>query len=175
MSLVAWHRPPILALAPAAVLVLAGSAAHAEEATVYLPIGLLTSVSTRGAGIGGEVTLDVPSIEFETTELGAGLLFQYEWLTDGSRRIAGGAQAIFAEGFWGVEAAVAHYGKAAGSSTAAHLAVFGSCGFLSAALFLDAVAAHSGAAPLPVEVGLAVTVKLPIPLNGNMRRIGLGG
>lgn len=139
---------------------------------MYLPIGLLTSVSTRGAGIGGEVTLDVPSIE---TEFGAGLLFQYEWLTDGSRRIAGGAQAIFAEGFWGVEAAVAHYGKASGSSTAAHLAVFASCGFLSAALFLDAVAAHSGAAPLPVEVGLAVTVKVPIPLNGDMRRIGLGG
>jgi len=135
-----------------------------DTATVFAPVGFLGSASNRAAGIGAELTLDT---NLRVPGWGVGLLAQYERLSDRTNRLTGGGQLLFY--FMGVELGIAHCNALSASDTALHLAPFVSAyGVLSAALRFDLPMFHSGPAPPTVEVGLAVTLKFPIPINGHM-------
>lgn len=133
-----------------------------DDATVFMPVGILGSVSNRAVGIGAELTLDT---DLNEGGWGLGLLAQYERLSDGANRLTGGGQLLLY--FMGVELGLMRCSTSATASTALHVAPFVSYfGILSAALRFDVLLSHSGPEPPAVEVGLAATLKFPVPLNG---------
>jgi hypothetical protein len=160
-----------LALAVLAISLLTASRADAGEAPVYLPIGVIGSVSNRGVAIGFEATVDVPYV---SDVVGLGLLGQYQWVSGGGRRLVGGAQVMFFDDIVGLEAGIVRFEHSATADTGVHLAPFASIGWFYAALRVDIPVYDRAGAP-PVEVGLVLAFKVPLPLGGDMRHIGLGG
>jgi hypothetical protein len=135
-----------------------------DGATVFMPVGILGSISNRGSGLGVELTLDM---QLRKPGWGWGLLAQYEHFSDGANRLTGGGQLLLY--FMGFELGIARHDEFGAADTALHLAPFVSAyGCLSAALRLDVPVFHSGPPPPTLEVGLTVTIKFPIPINGRM-------
>jgi hypothetical protein len=81
---------------------------------------------------------------------------------------------MFFDDIVGLETAMVRYEHGGSADTGVHIAPFASIGWASVALRIDLPVYNRAGAP-PVEVGVVLALKLPIPIGGNMRRIGLGG
>lgn len=137
---------------------------------MWLPVGLLGSVSNRASGLGVELTLDyvgtmLSDVPWRQT-VATGLVAQYERLSDGANRFVAAGQVMYV-GILGLEAGAVWRRNAAANETGFHLAPFLAFAFISAGCSLDIPLASTGPNTPPIEIALTFTLKFPIPLNGN--------
>jgi hypothetical protein len=148
-----------------------------DEASAWLNVGALGSASSRGVGIGAELTLDwvgdMLSDAPWAQKAGIGLLLQLERISDGATRYVAGGQVIAGE-IAGLEVAGVWRRRSAGNNSALHLAPFLAMGVASLAVFVDIPVGSDLGTSNPIEVGVAITIKIPIPLNGDypIRKVG---